>query len=118
MANKLLDMNGAEMANALVALATPLRNFMDDAEFSEAFKECTKNGVQTRSTDILQIYTTLVPFLFGEKHLRDTLQILSIIEGTTVSKMLKMNGTDLIADAFDAWGKQIKPFFMRLGLTA
>jgi len=115
---KLLEKNGAEMASALVALTTPLRNFMDDAEFSEAFKECTKKGVRTRSTDILQIYTTLVPHLFGDKHLKDTLQILAIVEGTTVSAMLKQNGTDLMADALKAWNEQIKPFFMRLGLTA
>lgn len=115
---KLLEKNGAEMASALVALATPMRNFMEDAEFSAAFKECTKKGVMTRSTDILQIYTTLVPHLFGDKHLKDTLQILAIIEGTTVQKMLKMNGTDLMADALKAWNEQIKPFFMRLGLTA
>ena len=115
---KLLDKNGAEMASALVALATPMKNFMEDAEFSEAFKECTKKGIRTQSTDLLQIYTTLVPHLFGDKHLKDTLQILAIIEGTTVQKMLKMNGTELMADALAAWNEQIKPFFMRLGLTA
>ena len=115
---KLLDKNGAEMASALVALATPLKNFMEDEEFSEAFKECTKKGVKTRATDLLQIYTTLVPHLFGDKHLKDTLQILAIVEGTTVSAMLKKNGTELMADALQAWNEQIKPFFTRLGLSA
>lgn len=115
---KLLEKNGAEMASALVSLATPIKNFMDDSEFTEAFKECTKKGIQIKSTDILQIYTSLVPHLFGDKHLKDTLQILAIVEGTTVNKMLKMNGAELMADAFKAWNEQIKPFFMRLGLSA
>lgn len=115
---KLLEKNGAEMATALVSLATPLKNFMDDAEFVEAFKECTKNGLQAKAHDILQVYVTLIPLLFGEKHLKDTLQILSIIEGTSVQKMLKMNGTDLMADALEAWNGQLKPFFMRLGVSA
>lgn len=115
---KLLEKNGAEMASALVALATPLRNFMEDAEFSEAFKECTRSGVKKKLTNILQIYTSLVPHLFGDKHLKDTLQVLAIVEGTSVSQMLKMNGTDLMVDALSAWNEQIKPFFMRLGLTA
>ena len=114
---KLLEKNGAEMASALVALATPIRNYMEDVEFSESLKRCTKNGVRDKATDLLTIYTELVPHLFGDKHLKDTLQILAIIEGTTVQKMLKMNGTDLMADALSAWNEQIKPFFMRLGLT-
>lgn len=118
MGTKLLEKNGAEMANALVALATPIRNFMEDAAFVDAFKECTKNGVRNRATDILQIYTSLVPHLFGDKHLRDTLQILAIVEGTTVQKMLKMNGAELMSDALKAWSEQIKPFFMQLGLSA
>ena len=115
---KLLEKNGAEMANALVSLATPLKNFMDDAEFSEAFKKCTKKGVRTKASDILEIYVELVPHLFGDKHLKDTLQILAIIEGATVQKMLKMNGTELMADAMTAWKEQLKPFFTRLGLSA
>lgn len=114
---KLLEKNGAEMASALVSLATPLKNFMEDTEFSDAFKKCTKKGVKTQSSDILQIYVELVPHLFGDKHLKDTLQILAIIEGTTVQKMLKMNGTELMADAMSAWNEQIKPFFMQLGLS-
>lgn len=114
---KLLDKNGAEMANALVALAAPLKSFMEDAAFQEAFKRCTKNGVSNKATNILTIYTELIPHLFGETHLRDTLQILAIVEGTSVQKMLKMNGTELMADAFSAWNEQIKPFFTRLGLS-
>lgn len=114
---KLLEKNGAEMASALVALATPLRSFMEDEEFSNAFKKCTKSGVTNKANDILTIYVEIIPHLFGDKHLKDTLQILSIVEGVSVQKMLKMNGTDLMADALSAWNEQIKPFFMRLGLT-
>ena len=118
MAKKLLEKNGAEMANALVALVEPIKSFMEDEEFSEAFKEATKNGVRTKATDILSIYTTLIPHLLGDKHLRDTLKIVSIIEGTTVPEMLKKNGTELMADILEAWNGQLKPFFMQLGVTA
>lgn len=118
MGKKLLEKNGAEMASALVALATPIKNFMDDAKFSEAFKEATKNGVRTKSTDILNIYTVLIPHLMGDKHLKDTLQIVAIIEGTTVNEMLKKNGTELLSDILKAWNEQLKPFFTQLGVTA
>ena len=114
---KLMEKNGAEMASALVSIAAPLKNFMEDAEFSEAWKKATKKGVDAGMTDILQVYVDLVPLLFGDKHLHDTLAILAVIEGTTVSKMLKMNGTDLIADAVQAFNEQLKPFFTRLGLS-
>ena len=118
MSKKLLEKNGAEMASALVSLANPIKSFMDDPEFMEAFKEATKNGVKTKATDIMTIYTVLIPYLLGDKHLNDTLTIVAIIEGTTVSSMLKKNGTELIADIIEAWNGQLKPFFMRLGVTA
>ena len=114
---KLLELNGAEMASALVSMAQPLKRFMDDAEFSNAFKQATKKGLKTGMTDILEIYVDLVPQLFGKKHLKDTLAILSVIEGTSVADMLKMNGTELIADALRAFKEQLKPFFTQLGLS-
>jgi hypothetical protein len=117
MASKLLDKTGAEMAAALVNIAAPLRRLMDDEEFDQAFKEATRKGLKTGMTDVLQIYTDLVPLLLGERHLKDTLAILAEIEGTTVSKMLKMNGTELLADALKAFNEQLKPFFMQLGLS-
>ena len=114
---KLLEMNGAEMAAALVGIAAPLKKFMDDEDFTEAWINATKKGVDAGMTDILQIYVELVPLLFGNKHLKDTLSILSVIEGKSVSAMLKMNGTELIADALQAFNEQLKPFFTRLGLS-
>ena len=38
---KLLEMNGAEMASALVNIAGTLKKFMDDEEFVKAFNEAT-----------------------------------------------------------------------------
>ena len=114
---KLLEKNGAEMAAALVNIAVPLQRFMEDAEFDEAFKDATKKGVQLGMTDVIQVYASIVPLLLGEKHLKDTLAILAEIEGTTVSKLLKMNGTELITDAIKAFNEQLKPFFIRLGLS-
>ena len=115
--SKLLEKNGAEMANALVSLSVPIKNFMDDTEFCEAFKECTKKGVRSKLSGILRIYTDLVPFILGDKHLKDTLQILAIVEGKSVNEMLKMNGTELLADAMGAWKEQIEPFLTQLGLS-
>lgn len=115
---KLLEKNGAEMASALVALSNPIRSFMEDTEFLEAFKACTQKGVKNKLEGLLIIYADMVPFLFGDKHIKDTLAILAIVEGTTVSKMLKMNGVEMLADAMKAWEEQIKPFFTQLGLSA
>ena len=114
---KLLEKNGAEMAASLVNIAAPLKRFMEDEEFEQAFKQATRKGVSTGMTDILQIYTEIVPHLLGEKHLRDTMLILAEIEGTSVGEMLKMNGTELLTDILNAFNEQLKPFFTQLGLS-
>ena len=114
---KLLDMNGAEIAAAMVKIANQLKHFMDDEEFSEAFKKATRTGVDSGAKDLLTVYVDIVPLLFGEKHLQDTLSILAVIEGKTVKEMLKMNGTELIADALRAYKEQLIPFFTQLGLS-
>ena len=114
---KLLEKNGAEMANALVNIAVPLKRLIEDEEFVRAWKEATKKGLKTQATDILKIYVDIVPLLMGDKHLKDTLAIVAEIEGTTVNKMLKMNGTELIADVIRAFKEQIEPFFTQLGLS-
>lgn len=114
---KLLEKDGAELMASLVNIATPLKNFIDDEEFEIAWKEATKKGLQTKSTDVLKIYAGIAPVLFGKKHLKDTLAIIAEIEGTSVSKMLKMNGTDMMCDVLKAWKEQLQPFFIRLGLS-
>lgn len=114
---KLIEKNGAEMCAALVNIAAPLKRFMDDPEFEKAFKQATKKGWKTGMSDVLSIYTEIVPHLFGEAHLNDTLAILSEIEGTSVKELMAMNGTDLIADVIKAFTEQLKPFFIRLGIS-
>lgn len=114
---KLLEKNGAEMMAALANIAIPLKHFIEDEEFDAAWKKATKKGVSTGMTDILRIYADLAPMMLGDKHMKDTLAILSVIEGVSVGKMLKMDGTELLCDALAAWNEQIKPFFMRLGLS-
>ena len=111
---KLLEKNGAEMCAALASIAIPIKKYLDDPEFMEIFKAKTREGTKANS---LSVYADLIPILFGEKHRNDTLQILATIEGTTVSKMLKMNGTELMKDALDAWKNQLAPFFIQLGLS-
>ena len=114
---KLLEKNGAEMMASLVNIAAPLKRFMEDEDFETAWKDATRKGIRTGMTDILRIYTDIAPLLFGEKHLKDTLAVLAEIEGTTVTKMLKMNGTEMLADALKVWKEQLQPFFTQLGLS-
>jgi len=114
---KLLEKNGSEMCSALVSLAVPIKNFIEDKELMDTFKECTKKGMNNKLHGIAIIYADIVPLLFGEKHLRDTMEILSIVEGKTYKELMKMNGVDLLADAMSAWKEQIQPFFTRLGLS-
>ena len=113
---KLLEKNGAEMCGALVSIASALRRFMDDAEFDRAWQEATKRGVNMGMTDVLKVYADLVPMIFGEKHINDTMTILSEIEGKTIKELLEMNGTELISDALKAFNEQLKPFFQQLGI--
>lgn len=114
---KLMEKNGAEICAALVAIAAPIRSFLEDEEFQDAFKKCTEKGVKSQLQGVLTIYADMIPLLFGDKHLRDTLTILATVEGTTVNKMLKMPGTELLADALKAWKEQIQPFFTQLGIS-
>lgn len=117
MAAKLMEKNGAEICAALVSIANPVRNFIEDAEFTEAFKDATKKGIRMDLHGILTIYADIIPLLFGDKHLKDTVALLAVIEGKSVKEMLKMNGADLLADALSAWKEQLEPFFTRLGLS-
>ena len=114
---KLLEKDCAEMAAALVTIAVPIKNFLEDDEFMKLFKERTKDGVRNQTTDVLAVYSDLMPLLIGEKHLQDVLQILAVVEGTTVKQMLKKNGVEVLKDALLAWQTQIAPFFTQLGLS-
>ena len=114
---KLLEKNGAEMCAALVSIASTLKKFMDDDDFTKTWKKATKDGVDKGLTDVLEVYVDLVPLLFGEKHLKDTMQILSVIEGKSVKELLAMNGTELITDAINAFKEQLAPFFQQLGIS-
>ena len=113
---KLLEKNGAEMCAGLVSIAATIKRFMEDQEFDEAWKKATKKGVEKDMTDVLEIYVDLTPLLF-EKHLQDTMQILSVIEGKPIQELLEMNGTELITDAMKAFNEQLKPFFTQLGIS-
>ena len=114
---KLLEKSGAEIMESLVNIAIPLKRLMDDEAFVTAWKDATVKGVKTNATDILKIYVEIVPILLGKEHLRDTLAILAEIEGTSVSKMLKQNGTELLGDLLRAYKEQLEPFFIQLGLS-
>ena len=114
---KLLEKNGAEMCAGLVTIASTLRKFMDDEAFDKAWKKATKDGVDRGMTDVLEVYVDLVPMIFGEKHLNDTMQILSVIEGKTIKELLEMNGTELFTDAMKAFKEQLVPFLQQLGIT-
>ena len=114
---KLLEKNGAEMCAALVSIAGSLKSFMNDEEFDKAWKEATKKGVALGMTDVLKVYVDIAPLMFGEKHIQDTMQILSVIEGKSIHELLEMNGTELITDAVKAFNEQLKPFFTQLGIS-
>ena len=114
---KLLEKNGAEMCAALVSIAAPIKSFIEDKEIHETFVSSTKKGVDNQLQGFLTIYADMIPLLFGDKHLQDTLAILAVVEGKTVKEMMKMNGVELMKDAMDAWKEQIQPFFAQLGLS-
>ena len=91
---KLMEKNGAQMMASLANIALPLKRLMDDEEFIKAWQKATVKGLKTGMSDILQIYADVAPLLFGEKHVKD-----------------------LLADALKAFNEQLKPFFIRLGVT-
>ena len=117
MAKKLLEKNGAEMAAALVNIAGAIEHLASDAQISETFIECTREGVRQNLHDMLKVYSNMAPLLLGKDHIKDTLAVVAEIEGTTVKELLEMNGTDLLVDIVNAWKEQIGPFFQRFGLS-
>lgn len=117
MAHKLLEKNGAEMMAALANIAIPLKHLMDDEEFDQAWKEATKKGLRMGMNDVLRIYADIAPLLLGDKHLKDTMAIISEIEGVSVKELLKMDGTEMLCDVLKAYKEQLQPFFIRLGLS-
>lgn len=114
---KLLEKTGAEMCAALVSIAAPIKSFIEDKEFTDTFEACTRKGAKNELQEIAIIYSDMIPLLFGQKHLNDTMTILAVVEGKSVKEMLKMNGVELMQDAVSAWKDQIKPFFTQLGLS-
>lgn len=114
---KLMEKNGAEMCAALVSIAGPLKNFIEDEEFNATFHACTKKGARSQLQGMAQIYADMVPLLLGKKHMNDTMAILAVVEGRSVREMLNMNGVELMADAMKAWKEQLQPFFTQLGLS-
>ena len=114
---KLLEKNGAEMCAGLVEMAGALKRLINDPEFDKAWKKATKKGLALGMSDVLVIYADLAPLLFGDKHLKDVMSILSVVEGKPVKELLEMNGVELMGDALKAFNEQIKPFFQRLGIS-
>ena len=114
---KLLEKNGAELCSSMVSIASALRRFIDDAEFDQAWQKATRKGIERDMTDVLRVYADLVPMIFGEKHLNDTMLILSEIEGKSIKDLLEMNGTELFSDALNAFKEQLTPFFQQLGIS-
>ena len=109
----------------IVAIAEPIGNLVNDEELFDAMKRCSSRGDPARpalnSTKIgqfLNMYSALVPLLFGEKHLKDIVKITSVIEGVPVKTLLEMPGIDLINDVREAWKEQIAPFFGFAGQQA
>ena len=114
---QLLEKNGAEMCSALVNIAAPIKSFVEDQEFIETFRECTKKGMTNKLQGIMTIYADMVPLLFGDNHLKDTLTILAIVEGKSARELMKMSGVEMIKDALAAWKEQLAPFFTQLGVS-
>ena len=118
---KLTEMNGWELSRALADLAEPVGNLVNDDEFWDAFKECTKRGVGLQQKNglrfILKTYSDLFPLLMGERHIRDTFRILAITEGKTMEEVARMNGMELFTEMRNVFREQLQPFFTLSALS-
>lgn len=113
---KLTELTGWETMAALAELAEPVGNLANDDTVWNTFVECTKRGVGLRRQDtmrfLLQTYAKLFPVLLGDEHRRDTMRILSVIEGKPLNEIMAMPATELWADVKKAWEEHLKPFFL------
>lgn len=119
MAKKLLEMNGAELMAAFVQLAAPIGRLVEDDELFTTLMECSKAAVGAQAAKrnrlgyFLSVYSKMVPKLLGDEHIRDTVEVVAIIEGKTVADLLGMNGAEMAADVMNAWREQLGPFLAR-----
>lgn len=118
---KLTEMNGWELMGALVELSEPVNHLVNDDEVWECFRECTKRGVGLKREDgfrfILKAYSELFPLLCGEKHKLDTLKIISIAEGKSVTEAMNQNGAELLSSFEKAYKECLEPFFIKSAHT-
>lgn len=122
MSKKFVELNAFEMMGALVQLAEPVGNLAEDDKLWKCFQECTAEGLQIgrqeRMRRGLRLYAKIVPLLLNEEHKRDTLTIISIVEGKPVQDIAQMGGADFLHDLLEAWKKELRDFFIRAGRTA
>ena len=117
MGKKLLELNAGELAAALLEIAEPIGNLVNDEPLFEAFKKATANGVSLRVNDrsglqfLMKTYAEVIPMLLSPEHTQDVFRIISVVEGEPISKLMKMNGLQVLKDAYAAFKEQLKPFF-------
>ncbi len=114
---KLQELNGWELMGALADIAEPIGNLVNDDALWECFVDCTRKGVSVKEKTglrfILQTYAKLIPLLLGQEHKRDTVQLLSAIEGKPVAEIMQMNGKELLEHFRSAISESLIPFFTK-----
>lgn len=113
---KLLEMDTNQLWGALVSLAAPLEALCSDERVYEMAKEYRERVKESRLPVVSMccFMAQLLPLLLND-HKADTLTILSIIEGKSISELARMNGAQLALDVYNAWKRELEPFFTRFG---
>ena len=112
---KLEELSTAELMSVLADIAEPVANFAEDDEFFELFRKYTARGAILKQKDtmrfLMRTYGRLIPIMLGEKHLNDTMHILSAVTGKSAKEMMAMNGKETISLLKSAMKEYLTPFF-------
>lgn len=114
---KLEDQELWELMSSLTELAEPVGNIVSDEAFWEKFVECTRKAAIIRRQDtmhfLIKAYSDLAPYLLGDEHRKDTIRILSVVEGKPFDKLMHANGVEVMRDLGKVWKEKLEPFFTK-----
>ena len=107
---KLSEMTTDQSIDALVSIATPVSNIVEDDALVQQFKEYQDSGDKPMMELLPQMLKKLVPALF-QKHRADMYKIVSVLSGKSVQDIKAQPMSATIADVREIFDTDLMDFF-------
>lgn len=116
---KLSEMNTKQLAAAMCALVRPMQALAQDEEINKAFAAISAKGEMAQRMTVLEkgaMLLEVVPVLL-ERRYAETMQIMSVMTGKSVTELEKQNGMETIAEIQTFMDEQFWGFFRSSAVT-